>query len=408
MRMRNRRRGALVARVIMVVALTAAACGSEAPVSDVASAPPVTATASDATGRAEALTDRLIGQLGSDTAATDAVLVAMEVGYDHAQLLAAIDANALQPDGRIAGVDPAGPELGVVELAAGAAAAATAGEGDLVLVSFQSGGERTPVAELRAGVANLAEVLGSGDDSAVQRPPTHYVLLLLVQGFPFEIVMQAIVLGPDAPLTTGCRRSEDGVPVLRIGGVNHCADGTVSTLGDEPAEPTSAGDDDTNSSTQAEPAVEEPATGETIVYRFVMDAATELDPETTLAANEFEIEASSDAVVRADGRIATNSVITFEADDFNDAGSCEANVAVTYQLSSPISIDVDGRFSGTIDNEFIGTGDCFVDGRWVIFAGPVSISGQLAPNGASQVVVDFPESDNENVAFVQVDLIPEG
>ena len=207
MRMRNRRRGALVARVIMVVALTAAACGSEAPVSDVASAPPVTATASDATGRAEALTDRLIGQLGSDTAATDAVLLAMEVGYDHAQLLAAIDGNALQPDGRIAGVDPAGPELGVVELAAGAAAAAPVSEGDLVLVSFQSGGERTPVAELRAGVANLAEVLGSGDDSAVQRPPTHYVLLLLVQGFPFEIVMQAIVLGPDAP-------ADHGVPPL--------------------------------------------------------------------------------------------------------------------------------------------------------------------------------------------------
>jgi len=202
--------------ILVVLVLLATACGS----SDETAAED-TGTASSSTQTAEQA-QALINELGSDEAAADALIIAMERGYSAQQILDALDDGELAADGTIPGQDPASPELGLVAYEA-----------------FQV--ELTPIEQVRESAAR---------DRGVGEAMTAVIIARLKAGFTPQDIIETLILGvdevvddptdPDAPYV--CLRIVDEVYCPY--GDRYPAPTPTAPAGEEtadaPVEPTSA------------------------------------------------------------------------------------------------------------------------------------------------------------------------
>lgn len=173
---------------IAAVASLVAACGDSGPPATTALDP------SDTQADVDPAAGSLIAELGSDQAAADALIIAMDGGYSGPQILAAVDAGNLLGDGTIDGEEPAGPALGLVlhssDALSGDDEEETLGSNvDVVLVALlQAAPAPTPIEQLRQ---NATQALGVGE------PATTQILSLLKIGFGADEVIEMLILGID-------------------------------------------------------------------------------------------------------------------------------------------------------------------------------------------------------------------
>lgn len=166
--------------IIVAIALLAVGCGGSSEVQvdgdpNAVPAPPAVTTARAV--RVHGLAQTAIEMLGSDAAATEAVFGAIVTGYDGDQIEAGIAAGALQPDGTIADVPPAGPAVEV----------------DFRLVGAGAQEETTLVERLRQGAQQLADGSEELPIEVVERRGTELILGLLSLGFTGEQVVEFVI-----------------------------------------------------------------------------------------------------------------------------------------------------------------------------------------------------------------------
>jgi len=116
-----------------------------------------------------------VDELGSPEAAFDAVLLALDAGYDGEQIEAAIRAGTLRSGGIIDGVEPAVPPV------------------NLVLGFRRSSPEPVPVERLREAATEEAAVFGLAEPGG--RSALLLILVLLAKGLPPQAAIEALIIG---------------------------------------------------------------------------------------------------------------------------------------------------------------------------------------------------------------------
>jgi len=140
---------------------------------------------------------RLIRQLGSDQAAADALIIAMDRGYLTPQLLDAVDNDSLRADGTIQDQEPAGRPLGLVLYSLegegeGALSSQTESTqlGEVTLVAFAQT-QQTPIERLR-------DATSGPWNNSVGLTATTVILHLLRQNFAAADIIEVLILGIDS------------------------------------------------------------------------------------------------------------------------------------------------------------------------------------------------------------------
>lgn len=178
---------------VLIVILVAGACSSTDEPSDGASAvsQSTTSSASTTSGASTVgalVAEELVARLGSDDAAIDALLRALDGGYSADQVFSALD--VLQPDGVIPGSEPDGFALGRIgEAGDEGAARSSVNSGELTLVRFQTS-DRAPIEVARAHAKQAGAGLGLSG--------TALVLMMIEQGFSAIDIIEAMVFGISA------------------------------------------------------------------------------------------------------------------------------------------------------------------------------------------------------------------
>gem|GEM_PF-5866705 len=233
-------RGLLVGMWV-VVALVATSCGGAS-----------SATAVQETGGADASTseaaDQLIERFGSDEAASNALILAMERGYAGSQVLDAATNDTLSADGTIAGEEPTESPLDLSQYSgegqdegAFAPNSATSNNGEVRLAAFVQS-QQTPIERMR----ELGEWNGGPGKST-----TEDIVILLKQGFLPKDIIEILIFGNDGPIAHPFNKEE--VFCIQVVDEAYCPAGEQIPLGSRP-EPTSP----------AEPESEAPTADETV------------------------------------------------------------------------------------------------------------------------------------------------
>jgi len=184
--------------------------------------------------------DRLIGRLGSDDAAADALIIAMDLGYSGPQILDAVELDMLLDDGTIDGQTPAGPPLSLVAYDLIGEGEGAAGPGDAVhrlgevrLASMVQG-EQVPIERLRDNARRQGVLTGE--------KVTLAIMSMLKVGFTPGDIIEVLILGAD-DLTRDARGAVDCYLVVDEW---YCANGVrrPASETDAAGQPDDAGTDD--------------------------------------------------------------------------------------------------------------------------------------------------------------------
>jgi|GEM_PF-5322921 len=152
------------------------------------------------------LAGRLIDDLGTDEAATDALLLAFEAGHEPAAIIDAIAESRLGGKGAIDGVQPANTKLGLVSASVKQAKATR----QSLRHVRQADEVPLPVSALRDGLDKVPGTTG-----------TIAILDFLARGYSPQQIVEAIIFGgfdgppadPDMLAKTTFRRNNDGLTV---------------------------------------------------------------------------------------------------------------------------------------------------------------------------------------------------
>jgi hypothetical protein len=150
------------------------------------------------------LNEKASQQLGSQVA-FEAVVYAFERRYSVQQVAAAIDGSGLAADGKIDGVEPGGPALGLVVLPENA----VLGGRDVILISMA---QQPPYSidevkdradAVREQENELTVLLGKGLDLQDQKQSNLYMIMLMAEaGLTGDEILEYVILGPEAAAQT--------------------------------------------------------------------------------------------------------------------------------------------------------------------------------------------------------------
>jgi len=148
---------------------------------------------------AKAIAEALIVRLGSDDAAADALIIAMDRGYSGSQILDGLDAGSLRDDGTIGDQEPAGSPLELVLYSIDGEGEGASGLGNGVpalgevqLASFIQP-TQTPIERFRDAVRTA-----SGEESGVGWTMTAWIVAMIKRGYTPADITEVIILGWDA------------------------------------------------------------------------------------------------------------------------------------------------------------------------------------------------------------------
>jgi hypothetical protein len=265
---------------------------------------------------ADELATIAVDAFGSPEAATDAVLFALDAGYDGEQIEAAIRAGTLRPGGVIDGVEPAFPPI------------------NLVLGFRRASPEPLPVERLRQAATDEAAALDlhvPGGTSG--RLGATLILLMVTAGIPPQGIIEALILGfdwePDVEIGVLCKNQ-----AISVAGTlyyrDYCPDDpTASTVPTAELAEAESADKDAG---EAAP-VDESGSIENGTY----NGATDRDSEMGQFFADLEGIVSTDTaqVVVKDG-----SVVSFMA-ELSGMGASHLNLATGERLcENPLKINV--------------------------------------------------------------------